>query len=300
MRPATPVAVAEERILQGIGLMCLYVALIVTVNASGKILTTEDYHPHQVAFFRHGVAFLLMLALFAPRHGPRILVARRPGLQIVRGLCGITSSVLYFPGLAPLPLATAAAISFTSPLLVTALSVPLLGEAVGPRRWAAVVIGFIGAMIVIRPGGFGSGDWASLFIVGSASFGALYQIMTRKLAGQDHAETTNIWSGMVGAVAAGALVVSSWKTPAEPHVWVLFVGMGLVGGIAHYLLTKAFERGPASLLSPFNYLQLIGATIIGFVLYRHLSDAWTWVGAAIIVSAGLYIAHRESAARRAA
>ena len=294
MRPSTPVAAAEDRILQAIGLMCLYVSLIVTVNASGKVLTTAEYHPHQVAFFRHGVAFLLMLVLFAPRHGPRILVARRPGLQIMRGVCGITSSILYFSGLAHLPLATAAAISFTSPLLVTALSVPFLGEKVGPRRWAAVAVGFTGAMIVIRPGGFGADDSAALFIVGSASFGALYQIFTRKLAGQDHAETTNIWSGMVGAAVAAVLVAFSWNMPADPQIWALFVGMGLTGGIAHYLLTKAFERGPASLLAPFNYLQLVGATVIGFMLYRDLPDGWTWVGAAVIVAAGLYIAHRES------
>lgn len=298
MRPPTPVAVAEDRILQGIGLMCLYVALIVTVNASGKVLATEEYHPHQVVFFRHGVAFLLMLVLFAPRHGPSILVPRRPGLQILRGLCAIISSILYFTGLAHLPLATAAAISFTSPLLVTALSVPLLREAVGPRRWAAVAVGFAGAMIVIRPAGFGPGDWAAFFIVGSASFGALYQIMTRKLAGQDHAETTNIWSGMVGTVVATVLVIFVWRTPTEIHVWVLLVGMGLTGGIAHFLLTKAFERGPAALLSPFNYLQLIGAALLGFILYRDLPDAWTWVGAGVIVAAGLYIAHREGVARR--
>ncbi|MFN4088919.1 MAG: DMT family transporter [Alphaproteobacteria bacterium] len=292
MKPATPVAAAEDRLLQAIGLMCLYVALIVGVNASGKVLT-EDHHPHQVVFFRHGVAFLLMLLLFAPRHGPRILVPRRPGLQIVRGLLAIASSIFYFTGLAALPLATAAAISFTSPLLVTALSVPLLAEKVGARRWAAVAVGFAGAMIVIRPAG-GSAEWAALFIVGSAACGALYQICTRKLAGQDHAETTNIWSGLVGAAVMCVLVPFVWETPTDPHVWVLFVSIGLVGGIAHYLLTKAFERGPASLLSPFNYLQLIGATVTGWLLYRDLPDGWTWVGAAVIVAAGLYIAHRES------
>src|SRR3546814_10729012 len=160
----------------------------------------------------------------------------------MRGRCWITSSILDFTGLAHLPLATAAAISFTSPLLVTALSVPLLGEKVGPRRWAAVAIGFGGAMIVIRPGGFGEGDWWALFIVGSASFGALYQIFTRKLAGQDHAETTTIWSGLVGAAVTLVLVSFVWKMPADAQVWALFVGMGLTGGIAHYLLTKALDR----------------------------------------------------------
>lgn len=296
MKSSAAVAAAQDRILQAIGLMCLYVALIVCVNATGKVLT-ESHHPHQVVFFRHGVAFLLMLLLFAPRHGLRIVVPRRPGLQILRGLFGIASSIFYFTGLASVSLAMAAAISFTSPLLVTALSGPLLGEKVGLRRWAAVGVGFAGAMIVIRPGMGEAANWAPLLIAASSACAALYQLCTRKLAGQDHAETTNIWSGLVGATVMCLLIPFAWETPASAQVWVLFISLGLVGGIAHYLLTKAFERGPASLLSPFNYLQLLGATLTGYLLYEQLPDGWTWVGAAVIVSAGLYVAHRESRLR---
>ena len=279
--------------------MCLYVALIVCVNAAGKVLT-ETHHPHQVVFFRHGVAFLLMLLLFAPRHGLRIVVPRRPGLQIARGLFGIASSVFYFTGLASVSLATAATISFTGPLLVTALSGPLLGEKVGIRRWAAVAAGFTGALIVIRPGVERNGQWAGLFIAASAGCAALYQIFTRKLAGQDHAETTNIWSGLVGATVMCVLVPFVWQTPQSLQLWALFVCLGLVGGIAHYIMTKAFDRGPASLLSPFTYLQLLGATLTGYVLYGALPDRWTWLGAAVIVAAGLYVAHRESRLRERA
>lgn len=295
MKPAAPVAAVKEQILPAVGLMCLYVGLIVCVNTTGKVLTA-DYHPQQVVFFRHGVAFLLMLFLFAPRHGPAILVPRRPGLQVLRGAFAIASSIFYFTGLASVSLALAAAISFTSPLLVTALSGPLLGEQVGLRRWSAVAIGFVGAMIVIRPGG--ETEWAGLLIVASSICAALYQITTRRLAGQDHAETTNIWTGLVGATLMCVLVPFVWETPATPQLWLLFVSMGLVGGIAHYILTKAFERGPASLLSPFSYLQLVGATIAGYLLYGQLPDAWTWIGAAVIVGAGLYVAHRESRQRK--
>ena len=292
MRPSIPVATAQDSLLQAIGLMCLYVALIVFVNATGKLLTA-GYHPHQIVFFRHGVAFLLMVLLFAPRHGLRILIPRRPGLQIVRGLFGISSSIFYFTGLAFIALPTAAAISFTAPLLVTALSGPILGEKVGLRRWTAVAVGFAGALVIIRPGGADVVHEAALFIAGSACCGAFYQIITRKLAGQDHAETTNIWSGLVGGAVMCVLVPFSWQTPAEPYLWALFISMGLIGGMAHYILTKAFERGPASLLSPFNYLQLIGATGTGYVLFGGLPDGLTWVGAASIVGAGLYVAQRE-------
>lgn len=293
LRHLAPAAAVEDQIVHAIGLMCLYVSLIVFVNAGGKVLSA-GYHPHQIVFFRHGVAFLLMLSLFMPRHGWRIVIPRRPGLQVARGLFGIVSSILYFTGLATLSLATAAAISFTQPLVVTALSLPLLGEKVGLHRWAAVAVGFAGAIIIIRPGVDGEFQWAALLLVASACCTAMYQIITRKLAGQDHAETTNIWSGLVGSAVICVLVPFNWRTPDEAVIWTLFLSLGLIGGTAHYLLTKAFERGPASLLSPFNYLQLLGATIIGYVLFGQLPDAWTWVGAAVIVGAGLYIARRES------
>lgn len=296
-RHLAPAGSTEDRILQAIGLMCLYVSLIVFVNAGGKVLSS-GYHPHQIVFFRHGVALLLMLLIFMPRHGWRIAIPRRPKLQVMRGLFGITSSILYFTGLASISLATAAAISFTQPLVVTALSAPLLAERVGLHRWGAVVLGFAGALIIIRPGLGGEAEWAALLLVGSACCTAIYQIITRKLAGQDHAETTNIWSGLVGSVVICALVPFTWRTPEDAAVWALFLSLGLIGGTAHYLLTKAFERGPASLLSPFNYLQLIGASIIGYLLYQQLPDAWTWLGAAVIVGAGLYIAQRESRQRR--
>jgi len=298
LRPSLPVAAADDRIMHAIGLMCLYVSLIVFVNAGGKLLAA-DYHPHQIVFFRQGVAFLFVLLLFAPRHGLRIVVPRRPGLQVVRGLFGIVSSILYFTGLASLPLANAAAITFTMPLAVTALSVPLLGEKVGVRRWTAVMVGFAGAMIVIRPGLDATAQTASLLIAGSAMCSAMYQIFTRKLAGQDHAETTNIWSGLVGFVVVCMLIPFVWRTPVGLYVWVMFVALGLIGGMAHYFLTMAFERGPASLLSPFGYLQLVGATVLGYVLFDQLPDGWTWFGASIIVAAGLYVAHRESRQRAA-
>ena len=215
-------------------------------------------------------------------------------------MCGILSSILYFTALVSTSLATAAAISFTAPLAVTALSVPLLGEKVGAHRWGAVLAGFIGALIIIRPGMGNDTGWGAPMLVGSACCTALYQILTRKLAGQDRAETTNIWSGLVSATVISALIPWFWTTPAEPWLWALFLSLGVIGGTGHFLLTKAFERGPAALLSPFNYLQLLGATFTGYVLYRQLPDATTWAGAGVIVVAGLYIAWRENRRRRAA
>jgi drug/metabolite transporter (DMT)-like permease len=296
MRTLAPATRRDDRLLQAMGLMSLYVGLIVYVNACGKVMA-EDYHPFEVTLFRHGTAFIWMLVLFAPRFGPRILVPKRPGTQILRGLFGIASSLFYFTGLIELSLATAAAISFSTPLIVAALSGPLLGEKVGLHRWAAILVGFAGTLIIIRPGGDGAAQVSALLLVGSAICSAMYQLMTRRLAGQDHAETTNIWSGLVGSCVVLAMSPFFFTWPTRWQHWAVFLSMGIIGGSAHYLLTKAFERGPAALLSPFNYLQLLGATLTGYVLYRNLPDHWTWIGAAVIVGAGLYIARRENRLR---
>ena len=302
MKTLAPATRHEDRLFQAMGLMCIYVGLIVYVNACGKVMA-ESYHPFEVTLFRHGIAFLWMLLLFAPRHGPGILIPKRPGIQILRGLFGISSSLFYFTGLTELSLATAAAISFSTPLIVAAMSGPLLAEKVGLHRWIAILVGFAGTLIIIRPfgaaGGSMGGDgtqWGALLLLGSAVASAMYQLMTRRLAGQDHAETTNIWSGFVGTCVVVAMSPFFFTLPDKWHHWALFLSMGIIGGSAHYLLTKAFERGPAALLSPFNYLQLLGATVTGYVLYRSLPDGWTWAGAAVIVGAGLYIARRESGA----
>ncbi|MGE0416474.1 MAG: DMT family transporter [Acetobacteraceae bacterium] len=293
MKTLAPASRKEDRLLQAMGLMCIYVALIVYVNACGKVMA-QTYPPFEVTLFRHGIAFLWMLTLFAPRHGPRILLPRRPGLQILRGAFGIASSLFYFTGLMHLSLASAAAISFSTPLIVAALSGPLLGERVGLHRWAAIVAGFVGTLIIIRPGGGSMDQWSGLLLVGSAICAALYQVITRRLAGQDHAETTSIWTGFVGTCIVLAMSPFFFTLPTHWLDWGLFLSMGIIGGSAHYLLTKAFERAPAALLSPFNYLQLLGATFTGWVLYRNLPDEWTWAGAAVIVGAGLYIARREN------
>jgi len=270
--------------------MCVYVLLIVFVNAGGKVLA-EYCHPFQVVFFRHFGAGVFMTSAFVARHGWAIARARRPDLQVARGLFGVTSSFLYFTALASTSLTTAAAISFTAPLVVTALSPILLNEKVSVHIWAAVAAGFLGALIIIRPGFAGGSEWGALMLFGSACCTGLYQLVTRKLAGQDRAETTTIWTACISGTVSAAAVPFVWTMPPSGSVWALSLAMGAVGGTGHFMLTMAFERGPAALLAPFNYLQLVGATIIGFLLYGALPDLWTWMGAMVIVAAGLLVAH---------
>ncbi len=296
MKHPLQIAARSDRVLQAIGLMCLYVSLIVFVNAGGKVLSATA-HPFQIVFFRHGGAAVFMTTAFLLRYGWPVTVARRPGLQMARGVFAIASSFLYFTALVSTSLATAAAISFTAPLVVTALSAPLLKERVGPYRWAAVAVGFAGALIIVRPGTGGASNRGAAMLVGSACCTGIYQIVTRMLAGQDRAETTTIWTTCISGAVATLAVVWIWKTPPGAGLWALSLAMGLIGGTGHFLLAKAFERGPASLLSPFNYLQLAGATVIGYGLYGDLPDNITWFGAAAIVAAGLFIAWRERRGR---
>ncbi len=135
-------------------------------------------------------------------------------------------------------------------------------------------------------------------LLGSACCTGLYQLLTRKLAGQDRAETTTLWSGLICGGVVTMVVPFVWSTPGAWWIWAIAIAIGAIGGTAHFLLTKAFERGPATLLSPFNYLQLLGASVTGYTLYGALPDAMSWAGAAVIVAAGLYIAHRENRVRQ--
>ncbi len=286
-----------DRVLPAIGLMCLYVGLIVCVNAMGKVLTAH-MHPLEVVFFRHAGAGAFLSVFFVARHGFGVLRSNRPGLQTVRGLFAIVSSMLYFTGLTTASLATAAAISFTAPLILTALSGPALGEKVGPYRWGAVLVGFAGALIIVRPGAAGASSWATLMLLGSACCTGLYQLFTRKLAGQDRVETTAVGSGLISGLTVAATIPFVWTTPDLWWVWLVAIAIGAIGGTGHFLLAMAFERGPASLLSPFNYLQLLGATVTGYTMYGDLPDSMTWLGAGIIVAAGIYIAQRENRERR--
>ncbi|HYM31572.1 MAG TPA: DMT family transporter, partial [Candidatus Cybelea sp.] len=189
--------------------------------------------------------------------------------------------------------AMAASINFIGPFIVTALSVPMLGERVGPRRWSAVVIGFTGALIIIRPG-FGAVPWSALFIVANATCYAFYQILSRKLAAVDPAETSITYVALVGMLVATVWLPFDWRLPDSVFDWGAFLTLGLFGGLGHYFVVKAFEGAPASVLSPFSYGQLVGATALGYAFFGDFPDGWTWAGAAIIVASGLYMTYREA------
>ena len=283
--------------LRGIMFMCLACSLFPVLNACAKLLG-NSYPITEVVWARYAGHLAVILVMFMPRRGWRLFVARRPWMQSFRSLLLFGSTAFYFTALHYLPLATAASISFTSPFIVMALSIPMLGERVGMHRIGAAMIGFAGALIIIRPG-FEEAHWSSLLVLASASCFALYSVLTRKVAGIDTAETMITYAALVGVVVAAlALPWFAWVWPASAVDFLLFALMGICGGVGHLFVIKAFTYGQASMVSPFNYVQLVGATLLGYVLFDNFPDAWTWVGAAMIVAGGLYVAYREGLRRQ--
>ncbi len=216
----------------------------------------------------------------------------------------LVSTTMFVTAIGRIPLATASAIGFASPFIVTALSVPVLGERVGIRRWSAVLVGFVGVLVIIRPGA-GFANWATLLVLGSASAYAIYQVVTRLIASYDRPETGIVYAALVGSVAtslvapATALVGAlDWRVPDSALHVLLFCCLGFFGGFGHYFVIKALRLGPAAVIAPFTYAELMGTTLLGYLVFDNFPDGWTWVGAAIIVACGAYIAYREGVRRR--
>jgi drug/metabolite transporter (DMT)-like permease len=280
-----------DRILRAILAILLSVACFSVLNAISKTLT-EHYPVVQVIWARYVFAFAFMMALFLPRSGRALFRWHNVGSQVIRGLLLFFSSYLYFHGIVYLPLATAASISLTSPLVVTALSARFLGEPVGPARWIAVCVGFAGALIVVRPG-HANFEWHSLLVVGSTLCSAFYQLYSRRYGQTERPDASATMATIVGTVVATPLLPFEWATPAFGWDLVLFVTLGILAGVGHYFVTIAYSQAPAATIAPFNYAQLIGAAILGYLIFDSIPDFWTWVGAAVIVCSGLYLGHAE-------
>lgn len=261
------------------------------MNAAVKLLGA-DYPVAQIVWARFTGHLLVMLLVFLPQYGRRLLATRRPAVQIGRSLLMLVSNMMFVVAITRVPLATASAIGFTSPLIVTALSVPILHESVGIRRWSAVVIGFAGALLVIRPGG-GLHDLAVLLLLLSSGAYALYQIATRWVSFYDDAAIGIIFTALLGSLVMTATLPFVFVMPRSALDILLFASLGLLGGAGHYLVIRAFQSGPAAVIAPLGYIELIGTTILGYAIFGNFPDLWTWIGAAIIIASGLYIAFRE-------
>jgi drug/metabolite transporter (DMT)-like permease len=277
--------------LRAIGFMCAGVSTFPFLNAAVKLLS-PNYPALQITWARFTGHLIVMLLVFLPQYHWKLLQTRQPLVQTGRSILMLMSNLVFVMAIGRVPLATASAIGFTSPLIVTALSVPLLHESVGWRRWSAVLVGFAGALLVIRPGR-GLVDPAVLLLLLSSLSYALYQIATRWVSRHDNAATGIIFSALAGSLALSLAMPFIFVMPKTLLDAVLFVCLGLLGGVGHYLVIRAFQLGHAATIAPLGYVELIGSTVLGYLIFGHFPDFWTWVGAGIIIASGAYIALRE-------
>jgi drug/metabolite transporter (DMT)-like permease len=282
---------AASATLRGILLMCAGVSLFPLMNAMMKLLTAR-YPVLEIVWARFTGHLIVMLVVFLPQYGRQLIATRRPLVQLGRSALMLGSNTVFVLAIGHVPLATASAIGFTSPLIVTALSVPLLREQVGWRRWSAVCVGFAGALLIIRPGS-GYHDPTVLLLLASSGAYALYQIATRWVMAYDGAATGIIFAALLGSLATTMVLPFVFVMPQSLGDLAMLVSLGCLGGLGHFLVIKAFQAAPASVIAPLGYVELIGTATLGYLIFANFPDALTWVGALIIIASGLYIAMRE-------
>ena len=265
------------------------VGLFAAMDATGKVLM-QSYPPFQVVWARYLGQTLLVAAILAPRLH-KVVRTRHLGLQVIRSALLFLATLCGFTAFARLPLADVTAVFQTAPLAITALAALVLREPVGPRRWAGVAVGFVGALIIVRPGTAVFDPYALLPLVAAMLFAA-YSIATRFLGRDESSLTTLFYTAALGAAVASAFVPWFWVTPAAPDLPLIAL-LAVFAASGQFLLILAFSAAPAAAIAPFTYAGLLFAAALGFVIFGDAPDLWTVAGAAVIVGSGVYVWRRE-------
>lgn len=290
----TPIGQRSQS-FRGIAYLIATIFMFGLLEATAKYVT-QSYPIPQVVWARllfHTLLFLPFMLVMGFR---TVLRTRRPVLQLIRSTLMASATVTMFTALTFIPLADANAIVYLSPVMVTALSVPLLGERVGIYRWSAIIVAFLGVLIIMRPG-LGIIHWgASLALITALAY-ALFQIVTRSLHAIDSPVTTMFYTPLVGVVVMSAVTPFYWVTPTLGG-WCLMGLMGIFGGLGHFCLIKALQYAEASTLQPYQYLHILWAGALGYVIFGDFPDFWTSTGAILVLGSGLFIFHREAVLRR--
>jgi drug/metabolite transporter (DMT)-like permease len=277
--------------LAGIGLIVLACLSFSVLDATAKYLSAS-LPTLQIVWMRFVSHVLLTLVLFQVWKKPSLLKTDRPVLQIVRAFCLLGTTAFNFLAVRHLQLAETMAIMFAGPFVITALAGPLLGEWAGPRRWAAIIVGFIGVLVVTQPG-VGGMHWAAIYSVAAMTLYAFYALLTRQLTATDTSAGMLIISGIVACIATAPFGLSVWQVPPDVWSWILLFVTGAMGAGGHYLFIMAHRMAPAPVLAPFIYIQIVWMIALGFLVFGDVPTITTVLGAAIVVSSGLYILYRE-------
>jgi len=287
---AKPLSTHDRR--RGSILVMLVAVVLFALMDAGLKTLSERYPPFQVATLRGAASLPLVLAWSLATVGWKPLLRVRWPLHLLRGAIGITMMASFVYALKRMPLSTAYTIFFVAPLLITAMSVPFLGERVGPRRWTAIAIGLLGVLVVLRPTGEGMASLAGLAVLVAAFGYAVSAITVRVLARTDSNQAMVVWLLALMALGSGALAWPDWQPIRSDDLW-LIAGIGVVGALGQYAITLAFRHGEASLLAPLEYTALVWGVLLDATIWGVLPDSATWIGAAIIVASGVYLMRRE-------
>ncbi|WP_366554730.1 DMT family transporter [Aquibaculum sediminis] len=279
-------------ISRGILTICAGVAFLVLNDAIAKLLT-ERYDPVQIIFLRNLIGIPMIVAVAVALRGRRVLRTRHLGLHALRGTLMMAGAYLYFTSLSFLPLAEATALIFAAPIFITALSVPLLGEAVGWRRWGAVLLGFIGVLIIVQPGGEAF-QAASLLPVAAAFLYAIFMMSARWLGPGESMWTMMLYVVLFPMIYSAPFALQAWELVHTPDLW-FFLAIAVCGNLGITLIGQAFRSAPAAVVAPFDYTALIWATGLGWLIWGDIPQSWTIVGALVIMASGIIIVLREAA-----
>lgn len=271
--------------------MALGMFIFAAVDTIAKLLT-ESLHPVQIVWVRQSGLLIGVLCLVALR-GPALLRSSSPGLQMARGVLAVGSATIFIVAVSYVPLADAAAVAFVAPFIVTILGAVLLKEQVGPRRWVAVTIGFLGTLVIIRPG-MGVMDPAVGLVLIAAFLFALRQVLSRVLANADSIQTTIAYTALTGSAVLTVPLAFVWEWPASGQEVALLCGIAVLAALGEICVIKALVLANAVVVAPLQYTLIIWVTFYGFFVFGDFPDLWTWVGAAIIVASGLYTFWRET------
>ncbi|MCB1506326.1 MAG: DMT family transporter [Hyphomicrobiaceae bacterium] len=287
---------AQRARFAAIGLMLLALAFFSTLDTAAKYLATRAGIPvMQLSWLRFLVQFVGLLVL-VPALGlmslERLFTTSKLAKQMVRSTLMAATTLFNFLALQYLRLDQTITIVFLAPLVVAALAGPLLGEWVGWRRAVAIVVGFVGVLVAVRPG-FAHVHPAVIYSFLAMSAYALFMLITRHLAPYDPPLVTLFYSMFVGTALGAPVALSQWVWPHDALTWVLLLSLGLLGGTGHFLFILAYNRAPASAISPFLYAQLITMVAMGYLVFGDVPDLWTLAGASIIIGSGIYLIHRE-------
>lgn len=285
----------EDRASYGIALILMANLLFSFVDTGSKWLALAGLATMQLAFMRYVGHFVINvgLELFQGRLQRNPFACAKPIETALRGSMIAFATCLNFVAIKHLPLPLTATIMFSTPIIICFLSGTILGERVGPYRWGAIVLGFIGVLVAIRP--FDADfHWAVFFSLGAAFMYAFYSIWTRRLAGQVATDTMQLYAAVVGTVMLLPFGVAQWTSPSDSWSWVVLCSLGVFAWAGHQMLTIAHRFAPANLLMPFGYSFMIYLTIWSYFVFDHIPDFWTLVGAVIVIMAGLIIWMREN------